>query len=131
MKKLLGLSVLAVALVLVTMPLFAHHGGAVYDNKPIRLTGTVTKFAFVNPHILMYIDVKGPNGEVQQWTIEHSPPSLSVHQGWYRDMMKPGDQVEMDVRPAKNGSFVGSGGGNLLVNGKNPIRTANEASGAY
>ena len=117
-NRLLGLSILAVGLLVVAVPLLAHHGGAVYDSKTITLVGTITKFQFVNPHILIDIDAKGPNGEIQHWTIEHSPPSLSVHSGWYRDMAKPGDQVQYDIRPAKNGAFVGSGGNTMIVNGK-------------
>jgi hypothetical protein len=123
MKKIsLGLVVLAIVFALVTIPLFAHHGGAVYDStKWTTLKGTLVKFEFVNPHILLYIDVKGPNGEIQNWAIEHSPPSLSVHRGWYKNMAKAGDQVEYDVHAAKNGAFVGSGGDKILVNGKDPV----------
>jgi hypothetical protein len=118
-KKLLGLFLLAVGLLLVTVPLFAHHGTAVYDNtKWTTLTGTLTSFQYVNPHVLVYMDVKGPNGEIQHWTIEHSPPSISSHAGWSRDMAKPGDQVVYQVHAARNGTFVGNGAGSIIVNGK-------------
>jgi hypothetical protein len=129
--RFLGFCVLVIAVVLVAIPLFAHHGGAVYDStKWTTLKGTLVKFEFVNPHILLYIDVKGPNGEIQHWAIEHSPPSLSVHRGWYKNMAKAGDQVEFDVHAAKNGAFVGSGGDKILVNGKDPVAKAEPAAGA-
>ena len=118
-NKLMVLPILAVGLLLITIPVLAHHGGAVYDNeKPITLTGTLTRFDFVNPHILIYIDAKGPNGEIQKWVLEYSPPALASARGWTKEMAKPGDQIVYQVNPAKNGAFVGRGAATMTVNGK-------------
>lgn len=117
--KLLACSTLAVALLLATVPVFAHHGGAAYDNtKVVQLAGTVTSFQFINPHCIILLDVKAASGEVQHWTMETPPPSLMKHGGWYKDMMKPGDQIAAGLHIARNGSYVGKIAGNAItVNG--------------
>lgn len=118
-SKIAVLSVLALSLVVVTVPLFAHHGTAVYDNaKRITLNGTLTRFDFVNPHILLYIDAPDSTGTMRNWVIEMSPPSLATHSGWTKDMMKVGDKIEYTISPARNGAFVGRGGNSVTVNGK-------------
>lgn len=118
-NKLLSVALVAVGVLVLTAPMFAHHGTAVYDNQnSIVLKGTVTKFEFVNPHILIYIKAPDKNGTMQDWTIEMSPPSLATHSGWTKDMMKPGDAIEYKVNPARNGAFVGRGGNAVTINGK-------------
>jgi hypothetical protein len=118
--KSLAYAVLVVSLSLATVPVFAHHGGAAYDNtKVVQLAGTVTSFEFINPHCIVKFDAKGPNGEVQQWTMETPAPSMMKHGGWYKDMMKPGDQISAGLHIARNGSFVGKiAGDGIVINGK-------------
>jgi hypothetical protein len=119
-NKLLACSALiAGLLLLLTVPLRAHHGTASYDDtKYIVLNGTLAAFEFVNPHVLIHIDVKDSTGNVQHWTVEMSPPSLAGHAGWSKDMMKPGDQISYEVHPARNGAFVGRGSNKITINGK-------------
>jgi len=118
-NKLLSFAFVAVGILVLTAPMFAHHGTAVYDNQNrITLSGTVTKFEFVNPHILIYIDAPDKSGTMRNWVIEMSPPSLATHSGWTKDMMKAGDKIEYEIQPARNGAFVGRGGNAVVVNGK-------------
>src|SRR5438132_8951855 len=68
------------AVVLLTSPVFAHHGrGASYDNGKIEtIQGTVSEWAWRNPHCALYVDVKGPDGKVVNWGFEsQSVGSLS------------------------------------------------------
>jgi hypothetical protein len=111
---------LLATLLFATVPVFAHHGGAAYDNaKTVPLTGTVTSFEFINPHCIVLFDVKAPDGTVQHWTMETPAPGLMKHGGWYRDMMKPGDQISASLHIARNGSPVGKiAGDSITVNGK-------------
>ncbi len=122
-------SSLVIGLVPASIPLFAHHGAIAYDDaKVVTISGTVTSFEFINPHCIVSVDVKDKVGNVQKWTVETPPPSMMKHSaGWYRDMMKTGDQITVDLHIAKNGSDVGkiAGSGNMILNGKH-IQAASE-----
>jgi hypothetical protein len=120
MKNLLTITgVLVLGLLSATAPVFAHHGVAAYDNaKKTTLTGTVTQFKFINPHCELFFDVKDADGNIQHWSMEAPPPSMMKHSaGWYKDMVKPGDSVQVTLNAARNGAFVGKGRVDL-INGK-------------
>ena len=122
-------SSLGICLLLASAPLFAHHGAIAYDDaKVVTISGTVTSFEFINPHCIVSVDVKDKIGNVQKWTVETPPPSVMKHSaGWYRDMMKAGDQITVDLHIAKNGSDVGkiAGSGNMILNSKH-LQAASE-----
>jgi len=89
-------------------PLWAHHGNAAYDDKnPIAIKGTVTEFAWTNPHVQIYLDVKDDKGNIAHWSVETYSPGKLVRSGWSRDAVKPGDEVTITLIPAKNGVPVG------------------------
>ena len=100
--------VAAVALLLVGIPLWAHHGNASYDNdNPITIKGTVTEFSWTNPHVQIYLDVKDEKGKVVRWSVETYSPGKLVRAGWTKDSVKAGDQVSITLIPAKSGAPVG------------------------
>jgi Family of unknown function (DUF6152) len=96
---------LGVALgILISVPLFAHHGGAtLYTDKPVTLKGTVKAWLWSNPHCLLTFDVKGEDGQVVQWIVETQAPSSIYPAGYRKDSFKPGDQITVTVEPAKSG----------------------------
>jgi len=58
MRNTLRSSVLvAVGLLAVSIPLFAHHGNASYDNTEVTIKGTVTAWLWTNPHSFLKVDV--------------------------------------------------------------------------
>jgi hypothetical protein len=117
-KLLISLAWVVVFLA-VSGPLFAHHGTANYDTtKLTTVTGTVTDFQFVNPHTLIFFDVKNDKSEVEHWQAEATSPNHLIRNGWTRDMLKPGDQVTVSGNRAKNGSFVLRFGKMVLANGQ-------------
>ena len=104
MRKTLTLSLIFVLFIL-SGPVFAHHGSAAYDmSKSITVTGTITDFQFVNPHVLISMDVKDPSGKVEKWEGELTSPNHLARAGWTKSTLKPGDQVTLTGGPAKSGS---------------------------
>jgi hypothetical protein len=94
----------AVGLMVVSLPLSAHHGAAEYDNtKTISLQGTVTALQYLNPHALILFTVKDDKGQTADWTAELQSPNLLSRRGWSRSTLKPGDQVVITGHPVKNG----------------------------
>ena len=79
------------ALLMLGIPLWAHHGNAAYDDKnPITIKGTVTEFAWTNPHVQIYLDVKDDKGGVVHWSVETYSPGKLIRAGWTKDSIKAG-----------------------------------------
>ena len=88
----------------------AHHAfSAEFDaEKPLKVTGTVTKVEWQNPHTWFYIDVEDGDGNVTSWGMELASPNLLMRNGWTRSSMKNGDVVTVEGFHAKNGSNNGN-----------------------
>jgi Family of unknown function (DUF6152) len=88
------------------LPLLAHHSfAAQYDaTKAIRMTGTLVKIEWTNPHSYIYIDVKEDNGTVTKWTCEAGSLGALSRQGFKRSTVKFGDNIIVDGYRAKDGS---------------------------
>lgn len=85
----------------------AHHSRTQYDQQnPIALTGTITAIEFVNPHIQIHFDVKGPNDEVAKWTAEGASPQQMLRRGWDKNSLKAGDVVKVSGFPARDGRKI-------------------------
>jgi len=84
----------------------AHHSfAAQYDaSKAIRLTGTLTKVDWANPHTYFYLDVKEPDGQVVQWGFEAGSPGALSRRGFKRGDLKIGDTIIVDGYRARDGS---------------------------
>jgi hypothetical protein len=101
-----ALAVLVVGFLLGNRPVVAHHAfAAEFDSeKPVKLTGAVTKLEWTNPHAWIYVDVKDETGTVTNWGFEMASPNGLMQSGWTRFSLKPGDVVTIEGSRAKNGS---------------------------
>lgn len=97
-----------VALVSVQTALLAHHALQTQFNvnRTITLTGEVTKINWSNPHVRLYLEVKG-DSDTMIWEVYLASPNQQLLNGWKIDTYKPGDHVSVDVYPARDGSSVG------------------------
>jgi len=84
----------------------SHHSfAAEFDvNRPVKLTGTVTKLEWTNPHAWVFIDAKDDSGKVQSWAVELVGINDLLRRGWGRDRVKQGDTINVDGFGAKNGT---------------------------
>jgi hypothetical protein len=108
MKKLgLCLTILFAAL-LISAPIFAHHGETNYDtDKLVSVKATVTDFEFINPHVQIYLDAKNDKGETEKWTCEARSPAMLVRNGgWDKTTLKAGDVITATGFRAKNGTNI-------------------------
>jgi len=129
MKTKLALGTAALALLLASVPVMAHHSfAAEFDsNKPIKLTGSVTKIEWMNPHAYFYIDVKDASGKVTNWGLEMGSPNGLMRQGWTRNSMKIGDEVTVEGSAAKDGSNIGNARSVTLSTGTRLFAASSQA----
>jgi len=116
--KLNAILLLAVCF-LAASPLFAHHGNAAYDiAKTVTVKGTVTEYIWANPHVFLKVDAKDEGGNTLHWVIEGQNAVTQASAGWTNVTFKTGDQVVVDVTPAKNGRPIGRFKGHIEINGQ-------------
>src|ERR1700730_1097177 len=106
-SKLLAVLAAGVVLLLVSGPMFAHHGGAQYDTKhPVTMSGTVTEYLFTNPHVQVHFDVTGENGSVEKWVAETASPQRLFGFWWDAKTLKAGDKITVTGAQLKDGNKI-------------------------
>ena len=134
--KFLTAVILALAMSIVSLPLFAHHGNAAYDDsKSITLKGSVTQWLWANPHCVLQLDVTNEGGQVEQWILETENPTSMTNVGWAKTSFNPGDQVSVTALAVKNGKHIGRIIDAQLANGqklygKANVRTSSDSGGS-
>jgi hypothetical protein len=97
------LLVIALALVAGTTAR-THHSHAMFDmTREVSVTGVVTSFSYRNPHVFLYLDVKGEDGKVTPWSVEMSNISNMERRGIYRSTFKTGDTITVKLNPLHDG----------------------------
>jgi len=104
--KTISITALMLGLLAASVSVHAHHSfAAEFDaNKPVNITGAVTKIEWQNPHVWFYIDVKDASGKVSNWGIEMGSPNGLMRAGWDRNVMKIADIVTVEGSRAKDES---------------------------
>jgi hypothetical protein len=108
MLKTRFLGLLAAASLTVGIPAYAHHSfAAEFDgSRSLRLTGTITRIEWSNPHSYFFMDVKDEKGNVANWGCEGAGPGALTRRGWKKGDVKLGDTLIVDGYPAKDGSHL-------------------------
>jgi Family of unknown function (DUF6152) len=98
----------------------AHHSfAAEYDaNRPVTLTGSVTKMAWINPHSWIYIDVAKPDGNVESWAVEAGPPGTLIRAGFTKESLAAGTVIKVNGYRAKDGALRANGRDITLPDGR-------------
>ncbi len=110
MKKIeKGLAVAAILAGAILAPrlVSAHHSSSSYDMEhPVAVKGVVKNMEWTNPHVFIFLDVKDESGSVEEWRVEGNSPNMLTRVGWKKEMINPGDALQVNGAPAKNGSKV-------------------------
>lgn len=101
-------STISLAVLLVMMPVYAHHSDAGLDmNSTVTLDGTVLEYNFRNPHVYIIVAVEDDAGETVEWELQTSSTITVTRMGWTRDSLAPGDGVTFSVHAAFDGRPYG------------------------
>jgi len=106
-KSLHSMLVLAAALV---VPAYAHHSFAMFDfNNTVTLDATVTEFRWTNPHVVLLVEGSPkPGAPLEVWSMELTSPGNLTRMGWSRKSFKPGDHIELQFNPLRDGKHGGA-----------------------
>src|SRR5207237_6000394 len=95
-------------LVLGSTSVYAHHSFAMFDaQKSVTVSGTVKQVEYANPHVWVYLAVMNAKGQPETWGMEGGNLGGLYRMGWYKDTVKAGDKISIDVHPLKDGTTGG------------------------
>ena len=119
-RNLLMFMSIAMVMIPLAPPASAHHSFAAEYNadNPVTLTGSVTKMAWINPHSWIYIDVKKPDGTVENWAVEAGPPGTLIRAGFTKDSLAFGTVIKVNGFRAKDGALRANGRDITLPDGR-------------
>lgn len=111
---------LAAALLAAALPAAAHHSfAAIFDAaKPVKVTGTVTRIEWMNPHTWIYLDAKQDDGKVEAWAFELGSPNRLMRYGWNQDSLAEGATITITGSRARDGSLKAAADKVTLPDGK-------------
>jgi hypothetical protein len=103
-RKALTVLLASIALLVVAIPVFAHHSfAAAYDtNNPITVKGVIFQIRLENPHSWFFLDVKGADGKLERWSFEAGTPSGMIRNGFKANMIKAGTEVTIEGYHARD-----------------------------
>ena len=120
MRTKVAVAIACAGLLLSVIPVWAHHAfAAEFDaKKPVKLTGTVTRVEWVNPHSWIHINVKNPDGTVTEWAVEGGTPNVLLRRGLNKNSLPAGTEIVVAGYAAKDGSSRANGRDLLFPDGR-------------
>jgi hypothetical protein len=111
---------LIIGIVLLTLPVQAHHSFAMFDQeKMITISGTLKEFEWTNPHCWLHVMAPDPaTGKPVEWAFEMGSIGQIAAQGWKTDTVKPGDKITIEGHPMKDSSRGGQYRSAKLADGR-------------
>jgi uncharacterized protein DUF6152 len=126
LRRVLSITIAAGLALASVRPVTAHHSfAAEFDDKqPLKITGTIKKVEWTNPHIWYYVEVKNPDGSTTMWALSGGAPGQLMRRGIRKEALVLGAVVNVDGFKAKDGSHNGFGRSVTYQDGRN-VFTAN------
>src|SRR5262245_45239605 len=120
----------ALILAAVGTPVFGHHSEtAEYDSaKPVKVTGTIKKVEWQNPHVWFYVEVKEDDGKITTWGFSAAPPGALMRRGITKDALTLGAVVNVQGSRARDGSNNASGRSVTFADGRNVFTATGEGA---
>jgi len=85
---------------------WAHHSvtGQFDPEKPMTLTGVISKVDWINPHVYVHLDVTADDGTVTSWQLETAPTAMLRRAGLTRASLQgpEGKTVTIQAIPARD-----------------------------
>jgi DNA/RNA endonuclease YhcR with UshA esterase domain len=116
------ISIATVVALLFSVPAAAHHNFAAHYqmDELVEVSGVVSEFRFVNPHVRVYFEVTNEDGTAETWMAEGDASVALRRSGWTEDQFKPGDQIEVTGHPSRRGANM-LGWQNVAIVGSDAI----------
>jgi hypothetical protein len=113
----MGLGLTVAGLLLAAAPVLAHHSfaGAFDASQPMELKGTVTKLEWINPHALVHIAARKPDGRVENWEVEIGAPTSLFRRGWTKNSVPTGSEIVISGYRAKDPTMLRLNGVHILL----------------
>jgi hypothetical protein len=107
MRRAFGIAVLAAAIA-AALPANAHHSNPLYFDmaKAITLEGAIIRVAWINPHVLLYLQSKNENGELETWVLHGASLNNANRQIGLKERLQPGISIAARAWPSRNPLFV-------------------------
>ena len=105
MGSRIGVVLLLIAgLLMAPTAMYTHHSNAVVDkDKLVTASGTVTKFAFTNPHVAVYWEGQDAKGSTVEWYAAGAGPKALAEVGWNNKTFKAGEKILVQGHPLRDG----------------------------
>ena len=106
-SEILSRGALAASMVIciLAVPAWGHHSHANYDmTEYTHIEGSVKDVLWINPHIWLYVEVTGEDGEPAQWALETASTGQLARNGVTRDTVRVGDTISARCHRLQDGS---------------------------